>query len=148
MLKRFFLSFHNVDWQRTRIDAYEETGGAGLALVVPGRAITSRRGRVDLGLSRTLPADWGVWQPQLRLGWRHEFANPARPLAVTFAGDATNTPVVFDTDDADADWGEAGLGAVFVFTGGHSAFVEWRQRFGHAFLGERLLAVGWRMELP
>lgn len=137
-----------VDWQRTRIDAYTETGGAGLALVVPGRTVTSRRGRLDLGLSRTLSTSWGVWQPLARLGWRHEFANPARPLAVNFAGDANGTPIVFDTDDADADWGEAGLGAVFVFTGGHSAFVEWRTRFGHAFLDEQMLALGWRIELP
>jgi len=137
-----------LDWQETQIDAYRESGGAGLALVVPGRTITSRRGRVDVGLARTISRPWGVWQPLARLGWRHEFANPARPLAVSFAADAGNTPIVFDTDDADANWGEAGLGAVFVFTGGHSAFVEWRTRFGHAFLDERMLAIGWRIELP
>ncbi|KFL35625.1 autotransporter outer membrane beta-barrel domain-containing protein [Arenimonas donghaensis] len=137
-----------LDWQETQIEAYREAGGAGLALVVPGRTITSRRGRVDVGLARTFSTTWGIWQPLARLGWRHEFANPARPLAVSFAADAGNTPIVFDTDDADANWGEAGLGAVFVFTGGHSAFVEWRTRFGHAFLDERMLAVGWRIELP
>src|SRR5690606_21063874 len=38
-----------LDWQETDIDAYRETGGAGLALAVPGRSITSRRGRLDLG---------------------------------------------------------------------------------------------------
>lgn len=137
-----------IDWQRTDIEAYAETGGAGLALAVPGRRITSRRGRLDLGLARNMSAAWGVWQPRLGLGWRHEFANPARPLTVRFTGDTTGTPIVFDTDDADADWGEASLGAVFVFTGGHSAFVELRGRFGHAFLDERLLALGWRVELP
>ncbi|TNJ33437.1 autotransporter outer membrane beta-barrel domain-containing protein [Arenimonas terrae] len=137
-----------LDWQRTKIDAYAESGGAGLALFVPGRAITSRRGRVDATLARTYSTGWGVWQPLLRLGWRHEFANPARPLTVRFLGDPAATPVVFETDDADANWGEAGLGAVFVFTGGHSAFVEYRQRFGHDFLQERILAIGWRFELP
>jgi uncharacterized protein YhjY with autotransporter beta-barrel domain len=137
-----------LDWQRTDLDPYAETGGAGLALVVPARAVTSRRGRVDAALARNLSARWGVWQPMLRLGWRHEFANPARPLSVAFVDDAGGTPVRFDTDDPDASWGEAGLGAVFVFTGGHSAFIELRQRFGHDFLQERLLSVGWRMELP
>jgi uncharacterized protein YhjY with autotransporter beta-barrel domain len=137
-----------LDWQRTDLDAYAETGGSGLALFVPARAITSRRGRLDAALARNLSARWGVWQPMLRLGWRREFANPARPLAVTFVNDGSATPIRFDTDDADVSWGEAGLGAVFVFTGGHSAFVEYRQRFGHDFLQERLLSVGWRMELP
>jgi outer membrane autotransporter protein len=117
-------------------------------LAVPGRTISSRRSRVDIGLARTLSTNWGIWQPQARLGWRHEFANGARPLAVSFAADTSGTPIVFDTDDADANWGEAGLGAVFVFTGGHSAFIEWRTRFGHAFLDEQMLALGWRVELP
>lgn len=137
-----------LDWQRVRIDTYTESGGAGLALRVPGREIVSRRVRIDLGLARTVSTRWGVWQPQARLGWRHEFANAARPLSVAFAGDANGTAITFDTDDPDVTWGEAGLGAVFVFTGGHSAFVEWRTRFGHAFLDEKMLAVGWRFELP
>lgn len=137
-----------VDWQRTELDPYTESGGSGLALDVPARAVTSRRGRLDAQLGRNVSAAWGVWQPMLRVGWRREYANPARPLAVTFVQDTGNTAIRFDTDDADTAWGEAGLGAVFVFTGGHSAYVELRQRFGHDFLQERLISVGWRMELP
>lgn len=137
-----------IDWQRTSIDAYAETGGAGLAIAVPGRQITSRRGRLDATLARTVSASWGVWQPLLRLGWRHEYANGARPLGVRFVQDASATVVRFETDDPDSGWGEAGLGAVFVFTGGHSGFVEYRQRFGHDFLQERIFSIGWRIELP
>ncbi|GAB2492064.1 autotransporter outer membrane beta-barrel domain-containing protein [Arenimonas alkanexedens] len=137
-----------IDWQRTDIDPYAETGGAGLALFVPGRSVISRRGRVDATLTRTLSASWGVWQPMARIGWRHEYANLARPLGVRFLGDTNATRVVFETDDADRGWADAGLGAVFVFTGGHSAFIEYRQRLGHDFLQERLLALGWRVELP
>lgn len=136
-----------VDWQSTGIDPYREEGGAGFAIAVPGRDVVSRRGRLDAVLSRTLSAGWGVWQPTATLGWRHEFANPSRPVRVTFLQDANATPVIFETDDADTTWGEFGLGAVFVFAGGHSAFVDWRQRFGHDFLQERILSVGWRMEL-
>jgi len=136
------------DWQRTEIDPYTESGGDGLALFVPGRAITSSRGRLDVALARSLSTGWGVWQPIGRLGWRHEFSNPSRPLSVRFAEDPVNTAIVFDTDDADRNWGELGLGAVFILTGGHSGFVEYRQRVGHDFLQERLLSVGWRIELP
>lgn len=137
-----------VDWQATAIERYEEGGGGGLAIAVPARTITSRRGRADLTLARSWSRGWGVLQPMLRLGWRHEFANPARPISVTFLQDAAGTPIRFQTDDPDADWGDIGLGAVFVFTGGHSGFVEWRRRIGHAFLDEAVLAVGWRWELP
>ena len=135
------------DWMKTRLENYVETGGAGLALAVPTREIVTRRGRIDATLGRNVSTHWGVWQPQLRVGLRHEFANPARALSVRFAGDANGTPVTFNTEDPDSNWGEAALGSVFVFTHGHSAFLEYRQRFGHAFLQERVLAVGWRVEL-
>ena len=54
---------------------------------------------------------------------------------------------MFDTEDPDPDWGEWALGSVFVFTHGHSGFLQYRQRFGHAFLQERVFAIGWRVEL-
>jgi len=137
-----------VDWTRTELDAYSESGGEGLALSVPRRKIETRRGRVDATVMRTVSASWGVWQPQLKLGLRHEYANPARALTVSFATDPDSTPIVFDTEDPDTSWGEWALGSAFVFTHGHSGFIQYRQRFGHAFLQERVLAIGWRMELP
>ena len=136
-----------VDWMRTELDAYTESGGEGLALSVPRRQIETRRGRADATLTRTVSTGWGVWQPQLKLGLRHEFANAARALTVRFADDAGATPVVFETEDPDSSWGEWGLGSVFVFKGGHSGFVQYRQRFGHSFLQERVFALGWRVEL-
>jgi outer membrane autotransporter protein len=136
-----------MDRSETRLEAYTESGGEGLALSVPTRRIVSRRGRLDATLSRTVSQKWGVWQPQLRVGWRHEYENPGRALRVTFADDATDTPIVFNTQDPDASWGEWSLGSVFVLPHGHSGFVQYRQRVGHDFLQERVLALGWRIEL-
>ena len=136
-----------VDRSATTLEAYTESGGEGLELSVPTRRIVSRRGRLDATLSRTVSQKWGVWQPQLRVGWRHEFENPGRALRVSFAADASDTPIVFNTQDPDASWGEWVLGSVFVLTHGHSGFVQYRQRFGHEFLQERVLALGWRVEL-
>jgi outer membrane autotransporter protein len=136
-----------VDWMKTELDAYTERGGDGLALSVPKRVIKTQRGRLDGTLTHTVSTKWGVWQPQLKLGFRHEFANAARALTVRFAQDADGTPIVFETEDPDSSWGEWGLGSAFVFTHGHSAFVQYRQRFGHSFLQERVLALGWRVEL-
>jgi uncharacterized protein YhjY with autotransporter beta-barrel domain len=136
-----------LDSTRTRLDAYTEKGGEGLALDVPARVIYTRRGRLDATVMRNVSTNWGVWQPQLKLGWRHEFANPARALTVHFADDPSDTPIVFDTEDPDANWGEWALGSVFVLPHGQSGFLQYRQRFGHAFLQERVLALGWRIEL-
>jgi outer membrane autotransporter protein len=137
-----------VDWTRTTIDAYTESGGGGLALEVPGRRIETRRGRLDARFGRTVSTSWGVWQPSLRVGWRQEFGNERRRVTVQLANDRLDNPITFDTEDPDRGWGELALGSVFTFTHGHSGFLEYRQRFAHEFLQERIFAIGWRMELP
>jgi len=136
------------DWTRTTIDGYTEEGGGGLALEVPGRMIETRRGRVDARFGRTVSTSWGVWQPSVRLGWRQEFGNERRRVTVQLAGDRLNNNITFDTEDPDRGWGELALGSVFTLQRGHSGFLEYRQRFAHEFLDERIVAVGWRMELP
>jgi uncharacterized protein YhjY with autotransporter beta-barrel domain len=135
------------DFARTHIEPYVESGGGGLALEVPGRNVDTRRGRVDARFGYTVSASWGVWQPSLRLGWRQEFANERRRVTVQLADDALDNAITFDTEDPDRGWGEFALGSVFTFTHGHSGFVEYRQRFAHDFLQERIFALGWRVEL-
>ena len=136
-----------MDLTSTTIDAYTESGGGGLALEVPGRTIKTRRGRVDARFAHTMSASWGVWQPSVRVGWRQEFGNERRRVTVQLADDALNNLITFDTEDPDRGWGELALGSVFTFTHGHSGFFEYRQRFAHEFLQERIFAIGWRMEL-
>jgi uncharacterized protein YhjY with autotransporter beta-barrel domain len=137
-----------MDRTRTTIDAYTESGGGGLALEVPGRTIETRRGRLDARFGRTVSASWGVWQPSMRIGWRREMGNPRRAVTVQLADDALDNLITFDTEDPDRGWGEFALGSVFTLRRGHSGFLEYRQRFAHDFLQERVFAIGWRMELP
>ena len=136
-----------MDQTETRIDAYAETGGRGLDLAVPGRSVNTRRGRVDLTLGRTFSGTHGVFQPSLRLGWRREFSNPRRPVSVSLVEDPLRNSIRFDTEDPDRTWGELALGGVMTLTGGHSGFLELRQRVAHSFLRERMFALGWRIEL-
>ena len=135
------------DLTSTTIAAYTENGGGGLALDVPGRTVKTRRGRIDATVGRAVSANWGVWQPSVRLGWRQEFSNKRRLVTLGLAEDQLDNPITFDTEDPDPGWGEFGVGSVFTFTGGKSAFFEYRQRFAHDFLQERVLALGFRLEL-
>ena len=136
-----------LDKNDTTIAAYEETGGNGFDLRVPGRRISTRRGRVDFTVGRTFSSAHGVFQPSLRLGWRKEFSNVRRAVSVRLVEDSRNTPITFDTEDPDRNWGEVAIGGVMTFTHGHSGFFELRQRVAHSFLQERMLAIGWRIEM-
>jgi uncharacterized protein YhjY with autotransporter beta-barrel domain len=135
------------DLSRTHIDGYTETGGGGLALVVPGRTVETERLRIDGRFGRTISQNWGVWQPSLRIGWREELGNPRRRVTVRLAEDSLGNRITFDTEDPDKGWGEFALGSVFTFVHGQSAFIEYRQNFAHTFLHERTLSLGWRKEL-
>jgi uncharacterized protein with beta-barrel porin domain len=135
-----------LDRAKTTLDAYTETGGGGLALRVPKRQIISKTAYLGFSIAKTYSVNWGVVSPNLRAGIRKEFENPRRTLGVTLDQDPLNTAIRFDTSDPDTQWGEVGVGVSLVMRKGHQAFFEYRQRFSHSFLQERVLAIGWRKE--
>lgn len=136
------------DWTRTRIDAFSERGGAGLALDLPERNVSTRRGRFDLQLNRTGSFSQGVWQGSAGVGWRREFGNGRRPLTLTLSEDSRDNPIRFDTEDPDRNWGEFSLAGSLTVTGGHAVFFNLSQRFAHRFMNERMISAGFRFELP
>lgn len=135
------------DAAKTTIDGYTESGGSGFDLIVPQRAAVTRRGRLELGLADTVSAAWGVWQPELRVGYIHEFANDARIVGVRFVDDTNGTVVRFDTGAPDRDWMQATFSSTFTFAHGNSAFVTLGREFAHSTSTAMTLAIGWRMEL-
>ncbi|MEO5596191.1 MAG: autotransporter outer membrane beta-barrel domain-containing protein [Lysobacteraceae bacterium] len=135
------------DAMRTTTDAYLESGGSGFDLIVPQRRTDTRRGRLDVALAGTFSTRFGVWQPEFRLGLRHEFDNDSRRLGVRFVEDTGSTIVRFDTGAPDRDWAQAGVSAVFTFTHGHSAYIALDREFGHSTSTATMLSVGWRVEL-
>lgn len=128
------------------IDAYRETGGAGLALAVAEQSIDSRQLHLDVQLSRTSSHGFGVLQSYLAVGGRREFADDARQLAVAFAGDAAGSIIEFATAAADSGWGDARLGLSVTWTGGISGFVELNERFGHRQFDQHGINLGLRRE--
>ncbi len=135
------------DSLRTSTNGYTESGGSGFDLIVPDRTTETKRGRIDIALAGTFSQSWGVWQPELRLGLRHEFGNDAHPGGVRFVDDSNGTVVHFDTGAPDRDWLQAGLSAAFTFTHGNSAFIALGREFGHSTSTATTCAIGWRIEL-
>ena len=135
------------DALRTSVDAYTEHGGSGFDLIVSGRSTQTVRGRIDAALAGTFSESFGVWQPEFRLGWRHEFSNDARTVGVRFVEDSNATVVRFDTGAPDRDWLQAGVSSVFTFTHGQSAFIALDREFGRSTSTATMLGIGWRIEL-
>lgn len=135
------------DALRTTTQSYRESGGSGFDLIVPQRRTDTRRGRLDFAVAGTFSRSWGVWQPEFRLGLRHEFDNDARQLGARFVEDARSTVVRFDTGAPDRDWAQAGVSAVFTFTHGHSGYLALDRELGHNSSTATMVSMGWRVEL-
>ncbi len=135
------------DASRTSIDGYTEHGGSGFDLIVPNRSVETDRGRIDVALAGTFSRTWGIWQPEFRLGLRHEFSNDARTVGVRFVDDTNGAVVSFDTGAPDRDWLQAGISSAFTFTHGQSAFVTLGRELGHSASTATTIAIGWRIEL-
>jgi outer membrane lipase/esterase len=134
------------DWSRTRIGAFSESGGAGLALTRSRSARTSHTVNLGLDASWTASTASGVVVPYLRLDWIQELKDDDRNVAVSFAGDAAATAIRFQRERGERSFGEAALGLSAVFPGGFSGFIEYERMFANRQLDHHMFTLGLRIE--
>jgi uncharacterized protein YhjY with autotransporter beta-barrel domain len=137
----------SIDQTKTTLDAFREVSSSGLALSVPKREINSRQASISYSAAYTRSYEWGVWQPTAGVSLRRELSNPVRRLTVNLVEDVANNPISFTTAAPDKNWVGVNIGSNFVFTKGHSVYVQYSRRIGHSFLQDEVLALGWRVEL-
>jgi len=135
------------DYGRKQMGEYIESGGQGLALRLPKRNAYQRIVNGEARFGRTVSTNWGVWQPSAQIGWRHAITDSAERSSIRFVDDPLEYAVEFDAQPDDRGWGEFALTSSFTLTHGHSGFIEYRQRFAHDYLDDRVLSLGWRIEL-
>jgi autotransporter-associated beta strand protein len=82
MAQAFFTPFARVQASTATQAAFAETGADSLNLNVAGQTTNSLRSVVGAVLGGSI----GKATTRFRLGWSHEFADPARPVTASFAG--------------------------------------------------------------
>lgn len=132
------------DLVETDIDAYTETGGAGLALAWGDQRHTSLTSRVGVGVAKTVSRNWGVLRPEFSLSWVHEFDDDARTIPTRFAGDANGEILAINTEEPDRDYFLAGFGFSTVHSTGRQFFVHVDAMIGHSFLSGVTASFGLR----
>lgn len=116
------------------IDAYDEQmleglPGFGLGLHVGQQDITSRTAVLGQNLSYAVSTGWGVFIPQLRLEWEHQFEADARQIMTYLLNDPNRQPIAVFTDPLDADHYNVGAGFSAVFKRGHQIFLYYERAF-------------------
>ncbi len=139
-------------YTRLDFDGYVErmsnpTGpGAGLALEVDGRSLSSIQGVLGGKLSYVMSTSWGVLMPNVQIEYVKEFEDDADGLVTRFAFDPTNTSIVIDGDEVDSDFLNIGIGLSAVFANGRSGYLYYEHVAGKERISQGSLALGVRIE--
>jgi outer membrane autotransporter protein len=138
----------NVEYRRTAIDGYAESGTA-MALAVGKQAEKSLRSSLGLQGSLVMNVKSAVSVLQLNADWWHEFQDDQRFITARFAQDLRPDPVRFryQNEPPDRDVFTARLSLSLTMPHGLSAFASVDGLFGHSYLHRYGAALGLRKEL-
>jgi outer membrane autotransporter protein len=139
-----------VNYNRTTIDPYTETGTTGLELRVQERTVKSLQGLVSFYGSGAFSTKSGVVIPQLNVEYVHEFEDEASIVSAQFAEDLRGPDAVtfpYQTNVPDSDFFNVGAGVGVVFAHGIQLFVNLRTMLGNSNFDSTSGTIGLRFEL-
>lgn len=139
-------AYLRLDYIHTRIDAYRESGGAGLALAMDEQNARSLESALGGRLARAISFSRGVVIPGVELEWVHQWKGDPRRInaALVEAPDSGIFNVLAEA--LDENYLKAGLSVTGVFTGGKSGFLRYQTSLGRDDISEQTIEAGFRME--
>lgn len=138
-----------VNYSRTHIGDYAESGGAGIGLQYNDQLIHSLQSTVGIQGSTTYSVPFGVLVHQANADYIHEFANSQRFIGVQFTEDlrATPTRFTFQNEVPVRNYAYLGTGLVAVLPNGWQPFVNFRAMVGNSQFDNYIGTFGLRIEL-
>ncbi len=136
-----------LDFIYTEFDGYREQGNTGLELVFQDTDETSFQSRVGFAGSLSFETGFGALLPQLSADWVHEFADPQRNLAFSFADDLNGIKFVYEDEKPDSDFFELAVGLTALLPNGWQPYLQFRTIVGHEFIDSYVGSIGLRLEL-
>lgn len=136
---------NSVDGYRERMSDPTTVGGA-MALSVDSQTYTSLTSNLGVQISRAISTDSGVWVPQLRIGWIHEFENDQEKVGATFVNDINQQPLYILTNKPDENYFDLGVGVSGQFANGRSAFIAYNTLLGYDDVTYNAITAGVRLE--
>lgn len=135
------------------VDAYEEIdseANGGLNLGYLNQDIESLQSFVGAEMTYAISTNNGVFLPFIRAEWRHEFENDSETLQTYYAAygraEAFADELILEvqTEEADEDYFELGLGVSAVFGNNLNAFISYSTTVGLDDVEAHLFTVGIR----
>jgi outer membrane autotransporter protein len=120
--------------------------GAGLALRVADRDVSSLSSVLGAKFSVSHSTNWGVFVPQFEIEWQKEYRSDAEAFQAFFVNDPSGTPIIITGEALDDSFFRAGIGFSAVMTRGRSGFLMYEHIFGRDRISQYSLALGFRVE--
>ncbi|MET0070831.1 MAG: autotransporter domain-containing protein [Candidatus Thiodiazotropha sp.] len=140
-----FNAYGRLEYIEVDIDAYQESGGSGLALEYESQTVESLTTALGARLSNAYSLSWGVLTPSLYLEWEHQFEDDERLITAAFAEDPTASFSVV-TDSADEDYLNYGVGVAATLPRGRSFFINYESVAGQDGIDNTTIDLGLRIE--
>lgn len=142
-----------LNYVQSKVDGYQEhidntAPGFGLALDVESQTVESLVSGLGAQVSYAISTPIGVFVPQFRFEWVHEFLNDPRSYRSQFVQDPTPdaaTIIEWSTDNPDRDFFNLGVGVAATFARGISAFVYYETVLGFQDVTQHRIAGGLRV---
>ena len=139
---RFNLApFLNLDYIRTSINGYNETGTTSLELHYSDRITNSLTSSLGARVSTSYGYDWGTLQPLARLAAVHEFQNNAKQISNELVI-TPGTGFTVSTDAPDRNYLDLGLGMSAALNGGTQLFIDYDKRAQDKLLSSWAVSLG------
>lgn len=143
---RFDYLENDVDSYRERSTNLQTTGGA-MALAVGSVNYESFTSNLGIQLATARSTERGVFVPQIRVDWVHEFEDDEVGLNANYLNDINRTRFKITTTAPDSDYFDLTAGVSAQFPRGKSGFITYRTLLGYEGLTYNAIQIGFRIEL-
>ncbi|MGZ5000942.1 MAG: autotransporter outer membrane beta-barrel domain-containing protein, partial [Methylomonas sp.] len=135
-----------LEYLKTEVDAYQETGGAGLALAFDKQSIDSATSTVGGQISKAISMPWGILSPGARFEWVHQYMNDSRLIQSRFSQAAAGTGrFAVLTDNPDRDYFNLGGSLALNLQEGRAGFLRYEYRAGQSTISDHTVELGARI---
>lgn len=128
------------------VNSFRENGAGAANLAISSQSIESVTNNLGGQISYAISHPWGVFLPNARVEWEHQYANSSRLLTSTFVADPTQTFFAIPTNNPDRNYFNLASGITATFTNRATAFINYETVVGRQNITNHVFAVGGRWE--
>lgn len=135
-----------LDYSKTEVDSYQESGGGGLAMEFAGQSIDSATSTIGGQASNAISTSWGVLSPGVRFEWVHQYLDESRLIQARFSQAAAGAGrFSVKTDTPDRDYFNIGTSLALSLPEGRAGFLRYEYRLGQAYITDHTIELGARI---